>query len=372
MKRLVMLDEEPQDLLKERITSIDALRGFAMFWIIGGEMLFSSLAKVWKNPLTETISQQLSHAKWEGFHFQDLIFPLFLFILGAVLPFSFAKRTQRGESSDKIYLHILKRSAVLLLLGLVYYNLLDFRWQALGWFPYGVLPRVAFCYFFAAIIVMNTSWRAQMIIVEVILVGYWLASILVPVPGYGAGVFEKAGCLAFYLDRVLLGAGGVNEGFISTFPAVCTTLLGALAGHWLRSNRPSRRKIAGLVAAGLFCLVVGYFWGRFFPINKKLWTSSYVLFAGGWSLLLMALFYWIIDVKGYKKWAFFFVVIGVNAITIYFIRKVVDFGGISQFFLNGIAERSGSVKPIILPLGTVMAEWLFLWFLYRRKIFFKV
>jgi predicted acyltransferase len=145
-----------------------------------------------------------------------------------------------------------------------------------------------------------------------------------------------------------------------------------LAGHWLGSNRSGARKAAGLTIAGLVCLITGYVWGLFFPIIKIIWTSSYVLYAGGWSLLLLALFYWLIDVKGYKKWAIFFVVIGMNPITIYFLQSFVSFDGIAEFFLVGISERAGLFKPLVLLFGVLMVKWLFLWFLYRRRIFFRI
>jgi predicted acyltransferase len=165
---------------------------------------------------------------------------------------------------------------------------------------------------------------------------------------------------------------GDNEGIISTFPAICTVLMGSLAGHWLRSNRPDSKKAAGLTVAGLACVVIGYLWGFKFPIIKIIWTSSYTLFSGGFCLLLLALFYWIIDVKGYRKWSIFFVVIGVNPITIYFLQRFVDFGGIAEFFLSGLAQHAGQVAPLIIPLGVLAVKWLLLWFLYRHEIFFKV
>jgi predicted acyltransferase len=165
---------------------------------------------------------------------------------------------------------------------------------------------------------------------------------------------------------------GDNEGILSTFPAICTALLGALAGQWLRSNNSGSRKAAGLALAGVACLIVGYLWGLAFPIIKILWTSSYVLFAGGWSLLLLALFYWVIDVQGYRKWSYFFVVIGMNAITIYFLDAFVDFQHIAEFFLGGVARHAGTLQPLVLPLGAFLAAWLLLWFLYRHRVFFKV
>jgi len=145
-----------------------------------------------------------------------------------------------------------------------------------------------------------------------------------------------------------------------------------LTGHWLRSNNSSKRKIAGLAAAGLVCLIAGYIWGIYFPIVKKIWTSSYVLVAGGWSLLLLTLFYWVIDIKGHKKWAFFFIVIGMNSILIYFLSHIVDFAKTANYFVEGIAKQAGIFAPLALAIAILTVKWLFLLFLYRRKIFIKI
>lgn len=370
-----MSENKQLNLPSERIVSVDALRGFDMFWIIGGGTILSSLVHVWENPVTEAIHTHLEHVEWRGFHFEDLIFPLFLFIMGVVLPFSISRRRQRGQSLTRLHLHILKRSIVLILLGLIYNNLLDFNWSQMRW-P-GVLQRIGICYFFASVIVLHTKWRTQVIVITAVLILYWLASALIPVPDFGAGVMTPEGCLSSYIDQQLIPGKlyygyGDNEGIISTLPAICTVLMGSLAGYWLRSGRPGSKKAAGLAAAGLASLVIGYLWGFFFPIIKIIWTSSYTLFSGGLCLLLLALFYWIIDVKGYQKWSIFFVVIGANPITIYFLQRFVDFAGIAEFFLSGLAAHAGQLAPLIIPVGVMGVKWLLLWFLYRYKIFFKV
>jgi len=368
------LDNDQQNMVGRRLASVDALRGFDMFWIIGGGTLLSNLLKVYSNPVTDAIERQLHHVEWGGFRFEDLIFPLFLFIVGVVLPFSFTRRLERGHSRTVLYLHILKRSAIIILLGLIFNGLQRFDWAQMRW-P-GVLQRIGICYFFAAIIVMNTKWRTQASIIAAVLILYWIATMLIPVPNYGAGNLTMEGCLSSYIDQQLIPGQlyygyGDNEGVISTLPAICTVLLGALAGHWLRSGQLCDRKAAGLAIAGIVSLFIGLLWGQVFPIIKILWTSSYVMVAGGLSLLLLALFYWVIDVKGYSKWAFFFIVIGMNPITIYFLQRFVDFNGIAEFFLVGVADHADLFKPVILALGVVLTKWLFLWFLYRHRIFFK-
>ena len=358
-----------------RLVSIDALRGFDMFWIIGGGTVFASLAEIFPQPVFKTIRDQLEHVSWDGFHFEDLIFPLFLFIVGVVMPFSMARRKQEGGRAAVVF-HILYRAAILILIGMILNGLLRFDWPNMRW-P-GVLQRIGLCYGIAALIVFFTEWRTQAVVFVVILLAYWAVSMLVPVPGFSAGDITPKGCLSSLIDQQLIPGRfccytyGDNEGLISSFPAVCTALLGALAGHWLRSDRSGHQKALGLLVAGLVCVPLGYAWGQVFPIIKNIWTSSFVLFAGGWSLLLLAAFYWIIDVLGLKKWAFFFVVIGANPITIYILQHLVSFDDFAATFLSGIAKAAGPWQPIVMPLGVIGASWLLLYFLYRHKIFFKV
>jgi predicted acyltransferase len=371
-----MPHHEQPSLPKARLASIDALRGFDMFWIIGGGTLFRSLTKVWPNPITETIRGQLSHVKWEGFQFQDLIWPLFLFIVGVVIPFSISRRVERGENRGRLFLHIFKRMVMLILLGLILRGLLRFDWPNMNWTS--VLGRIGVCYFIAAVIVMYTGWRTQAVITGAILILYWLAMMLIPVPGYGAGILTFEGSFSSCVDRLLLPGGQAYRYFdhsvviLPTLTATCTVFLGVLTGHWLRSSFSGNRKAAVLAIAAAACLIVGYVWSWHFPLNKKLWTSSFVMYAGGWSMLLLAFFYWIIDVMEYKKWAFFFIVIGMNPITIYFLIRVVNFTGIAKYFLQGVLSYAGSFSTVGLLLGVLMVRWLLLWFLYRHKIFIKL
>lgn len=357
-------------ILSGRLMSLDALRGFDMFWIIGGEWIFKALADIWDTPTTQFIELQLNHVKWEGFHFYDLIYPLFLFMIGVTLPFALSRRKQMGQSRFRLYLKVLRRSVLLILLGSIPYGLLHFTdWPHLG----GVLAHIGLCYFFATPIIMNTEWRTRAVMVVGFLLLYWIASAFIPVPGYGAGVFTEEGSLASFIDSHFISGRLWNEGPTSILSGICIILWGSLAGNWLRSSQPAVRKAAILALSGFICILLGYFWGLYFPIIKRVvWSSSYVTLACGWSLLLMAIFYWVIDVKGYKKWAFFFVVIGTNAITIYFLQDVVNFHQIAELFFKGISDFSGMLEPLILPLGVIAIKWLFLLFLYRHRLFFKV
>jgi predicted acyltransferase len=367
--------EEQQDKLKGRVLSIDALRGFDMFWIIGGALILRSFDEIFDNDVTEFICTQLTHVKWEGFRFEDLIFPLFLFIVGLVMPFSIAKRVERGQSRARLLVHIFRRGAILFFLGLLYNGFMNFEFEDFRWT--GVLQRIGLCYTAAAVIVVFTKWRVQAGITAGILLLYWAALKLIPVPGFGAGVITPEGCLTSYVDQLLLPGKlwyvyGDNEGLLSMLTATATTLLGVLAGHWLRTDRSGLKKAAGLAGAGVVCLVIGYLWWLVFPVVKLIWTSSYVMVAGGWSLLLLALFYLVIDVWGFKKWAFFFVVIGANAITIYCLQVIVNFGGMAKFFLGGVMTMAGSASALVFAVGLIAVKWLFLWWLYRHRMFFKV
>jgi len=357
-----------------RIASIDVLRGFAMLWIIGGGEVFQSLAKVWPTPVTAALGRQMEHAGWAGFHFLDLVFPLFLFLVGVLLPFSLGRRVEQGADRKALYLHIVKRTLLLVVLGLIDYGLLRFDWDQMRWST--VLGRIGICYFFAAWLVIHTGWRTQALVATTILLSFWAALAFVPVPGCGPKVWTPEGCLTTYLDQRLipgkLGLGLYDrQGVLSTFTAFSTTLLGVLAGHWLRTRHSPRRKIAGLLAAGLVGLTLGHIWGRFFFVSRNIWTSSFVIYAGGWSLLLLALFYWIVEVKGYRKWAFFLIVIGMNSITIWVGQRCIDFNYTAGSLFDGMLRYAGTVAPVLAAFSVLMLKWLFLYFLHRHKIYLK-
>ena len=362
----------------ERLTSIDALRGFDMFWIVGGDDVAKALAKWWGTPESKSFAEQFEHVAWEGFRFYDLIFPLFLFTVGVVLPFSLRKYQTGDQPRAGAFGRLARRAVLLFLLGLIYNNLLRFDFANLR--VTGVLQRIAICYGIAAVIFLLTKVRTQAILFVAILVGYWAILMYVPSPESKAGDLSIETNLAGYLDRHYLPGKiyksfygfGDNEGLLSTIPAVATALLGVLAGQWLLTVHSRWIKALGLAAMGLACLGLGTFWAREFPIIKILWTSTYVLIAGGWSLLLLAFFYTIIDVLKFRAWAFFFVVIGVNAITIYVARHFIPFNVISQRLFSGFAGLSGSFKPVVVPIGSLALEWLFLLHLYRNKIFLRV
>ena len=360
--------------ISNRILSVDALRGFTMFFIIGGERIFTSIYGIWPNSVTGAFAKNMEHAGWDGYYFYDQIFPLFLFLVGLLIPMVILRSKEKGKSNKEIFFHICKRAAVLLLLGLAEYGFLRFDWPKMRWSS--VLGRIGICYFFASLLVLKTNWRLQAFIILTILAAYWAAVKFIPVPGYGPGVLTPEGCLTTWLDqKIIPGTLGLGiydrQGVLSTFTALASTLIGVLAGHWLLTKRTQNQKTIGFIVAGIILLTAGWIWGRFFFISRNVWTSSFVLYTSGWSLLLMALFYWIIDVKGYKKWTFFLVVIGMNAITIWVGQRFIDFKFTSDALFLGVSRYFGILQPLFLALCLLMLKWLFLWFLYRKRIFLK-
>jgi predicted acyltransferase len=360
--------------LPVRILSIDALRGFDMFWIIGGSSVIAGILSLTGMGFAGAITGQFEHSEWNGFTFEDLIFPLFLFIVGLSIPLSLEKRLDRGDSRIGLIRHIFVRALILYFLGMIVNAKLI---PMLGGLRYtGVLHRIAVCYLAASLIVMFWRTRGRIVWFAALLFGYWAAMALIPVPGYGAGVLTPEGSLASWFDRSYL-PGQLrhelfdNEGILSTFPAVATALLGVFASGWVASAETPMRKVAGLFAAGVVLLALGFLWNAAFPINKLLWTSSFVLFAGGWSLLLFGLFFWLIDVRGYRKWAFPFVVVGMNSIAIYWANMMFDFGLVVTVFSNNFVKSLGTYQGLYMAAGALAVKWLFLYALWRKKIFIK-
>ncbi len=360
-----------------RVMSIDALRGFDMFWILRGEAMFIAFFGMYQNPVAGEIVRQLRHSKWTGFTFYDLIAPLFLFVIGLSMPFSISKRLERGEDRGDLWKHIIRRTIVLFLLGLVFNNILDFNFTEFR--PMGVLQRIALCYAIAAAIVMTHTIRGQILWTVGLLLFDWAVMTLVPVPGVGAGILTPEGNLAGYIDRLILPGKlccygfGDNEGLLSTLSCTTAVTFGALCGHYLRiSQHTPQRKTLMFLSAGVILLLIGELWNLVYPINRLLWSASYMVYSVGWSLLIFAVFYWIIDVKGWRKWSFPFMIIGMNAITIYVLQSQFDFKHISNIFVRGIVPHMGDFARPFNLLCVILAKWCFLYFLYKKRIFLKV
>jgi len=373
----------------DRVMSIDALRGFDMFWIIGGNALVKSALwlcvappLLWfstppftrgHSPLPAWLERQFEHVEWQGFSAWDLIMPLFLFIVGASMAFSFAKRA--GAGKGPIYFKIVRRFLILFILGMAAQGrLLEFRIDTLHLYC-NTLQAIAVGYLFASILLLNVSIPWQITSAAGLLVVYWLLMVLIPFGGHAKGTLEPHANLALYIDQALLGQfrdGTTYTWILSSMGFTATVLLGVFGGYILRSGESHGVKVMMLIGSGTGCLALGWAWSYAFPMIKHLWTSSMVLWAAGWSYLLLALFYGVIDVLGLRKWAFPFVVIGANAIFIYMATELLDFGANSDRIVGGLAHHLGLVGPFIMALAEFLLAWLILLYMYRNKTFIKV
>lgn len=362
----------------QRLYSLDALRGLDMFWIIGAEEFFHSLAKITGSPFWKTLSDQFDHPAWNGFHFYDLIFPLFLFIAGVATPYSVGRDLEKGVSRQKLLRRVIRRGLVLVILGIIYNNGLRIHPLSEVRFP-SVLGRIGLAYMFANIIYLFTKQRGQIIWLAGLLIGYWLLLALNSAPGFPRGDLTMQGNFASYIDRSIIPGRlylGIHdpEGLVSTIPAIGTGLMGILTGQLLRNSPLSPSgKAMRMAMAGVISIVLALVWNLVFPINKNLWTSSFVLLVGGLSLLFLALFYYIIDVKGHKKWAFFFTVIGMNSILIYMSSRFINWkyatDGFFMWFNQLVGEPWNAFTWVFCFLAV---KWALLYFLYKKKVFLRV
>jgi predicted acyltransferase len=327
------------------------------------------------NPGTwRAVYAPLRHADWHGLTPTDVIFPCFIFIVGVAIPLS---RPTPGR--------VLRRAAIIFALGIVLNGAPYFDWSTIR-IP-GVLQRIAVCYLAAALLFLSTRWRTQVAVTAALLLGYWALLTLVPVPGYGRGDLGPEDNLAAWVDRAVLGAPHLwkvariydPEGILSTIPAIATALLGVLTGQWLQSGRDPRRIFAGLTVAGAIATVLGMAWGIVFPVNKSLWTSSYVLLTGGLALLLFAVCYWAIELRGRRRWAAPFVVFGVNALLLFFFSTLmaraltlIHVGGATlqrALFDRAFAPWASPINAsLAYAIAYLLFWWLVLWALDRAGI----
>ncbi len=367
-----------RELPKGRLYSLDAFRGLT----IAGMILVNNPGS-WSH-----VYAPLRHAEWHGCTPTDLIFPFFLFIVGVAVPFSFGKRLERGDSRGRMVLHVTRRAAILFALGLLMRAVPHFDFATLR--IMGVLQRIGLVYLVAAPAYLFLGVRGRGGLTAGLLLGYWALMALVPVPGYGAGDLSPDGNLAAYLDRLImpnrLWAGTWDpEGLLSTLPAIATTLLGIFTGEWLRSDGSYGRKLSGLLLTGVLLIVLGLIWGAAFPVNKALWTSSYVLYTAGAGLLLLGFFYWVMEMLGYTAWARPLVIYGMNAIAVFVASGMVA----KQIGLIRVGSEGQSMKAWIyealfaswagplngslaFALSYVLAWLAIMWILYRRRIFIKI
>jgi predicted acyltransferase len=351
-----------------------------MFWIAGGRELLLACIAIFKHPVPAWIEYQLEHPKWEGFTAWDMIMPLFLFIVGAAMPFSFSRQLEQGRSKAGLYAKILRRTLILFVLGMaVQGHLLDFKLDTLHIFA-NTLQAIAVGYLIAGVVMLNVGVIGQVVFAAAMLIGFWALLMYVPLEGVGAGSLEPHANVAYAVDKFVLGRfiDGTNPPYtwvLSGMTFSATVLMGVFGGHVLRSRLSPISRVFVLTLLGASCLAAGWVWSEYFgfTIIKHIWTSSMALWAGGWSYLLLALFYLLIDVFGFRRWAFPFIVTGANAILIYVLWDlVVPFGQIANTLVGGLAAHLGRVGAFLVALTAVMLWWVILYDLYRRKIYLRI
>jgi predicted acyltransferase len=360
-----------------RLVSLDALRGFDMFWIIGADGLLEGIRNLGDNSIFKGVAYELDHAEWAGFHFEDLIFPMFVFMSGVSLNFSLTRILEKEGLSAAVW-RLVRRGLLLVLLGIFYYGGFNGTFDHIRLL--GVLQRIGLAYMFAGLIFCFFRQKAQIAWWAGILVGYWALLSFVPVPGGTAGDFHEGANLTNWIDKHFLPLRKWDgdhdpEGLLSTLPAIASCLLGVFAGQFLRTaKRTDWQKVGTLALAGVLLAAAGWAWSLQFPVIKKLWTSSFVLVAGGYSCLFLAAFYAIIEIWQWRRWAQPFIWIGMNSITIYMIHCLVDVEKIAQRFVGGelnteLFGRCGTLMVAIVSLGI---SFLICRFLFKRGIFLRV
>ncbi len=386
---------EPVSTYKKpaRMVSVDALRGLTLAFMILVNNNGDWVRAYWA----------LKHAEWNGFTPTDLVFPTFLFLVGVSTVFSIESRLAKGEAKRSLFLHILWRTFLLLLLGLFINAFPQFHFATMRF--YGVLPRIAVCYgIVATLYLLSPDWRSKAAIFVASLAGYWILMRFVPVPGFGIPehghpINDPDGNLTAWIDRQIFPPARLwettrdPEGLLSTIPAVGTALLGVLTGCWLRTRRTLVEKARGIAMAGTAAVLAGGLWNFWFPVNKKLWTSSFVLFAGGWSLLLLALSIWLVDILADrgdsraskpKAWVVPLLVFGSNAITAYILSELLP-GALSFIHVKPRVDialwyydwllrviHDVPFASLVFSFTFVVVCWLPMAVLYRRRIFFKI
>lgn len=374
-----------EEINSGRLVSLDVFRGIT----IAGMVLVN-------NPGTwSAIYSPLKHAEWHGITPTDYVFPFFLFIVGVAIPLALGKRIESGTVTKDVYLKIVRRTAIIFLLGLFLAAFPYFNFSTLR-IP-GVLQRIAVCYFVASLLFLHLDWKKLTIVSAALLLVYWALMTLISVPGCAVTTIDDKACnLAAYLDRLILTEAHIwkqskvfdPEGILSTIPAVVTTISGILTGIWLKKDKSNYEKVSGLFFFGIVLVAVGWAWNFFFPFNKSLWTSSYVVYTSGLALCFLGFCYWLIDIKEYKKWTKPFVIFGVNALALFvgsgLMAKtlgLIKFAGadgktislqkwiFDSVFLPFAAPINAS---LLYAIGFILF-WLFLmWLLYRKRIYIKI
>ena len=364
--------------LTQRLYSLDALRGFDMFWIIGGDHLVKSLAIATGSPFWKSFDQQLEHPYWNGFTAYDLIFPLFMFIAGVSAPFSIERSLEKGKSKGDILRKVVIRGLILIVLGMVYNNGIEITPLEQFRFP-SVLGKIGASYIFANIIYLYASRRYLAAWYGGLLIFYWLLLKFTSAPGFPTGDLTEPGNFMSYFDRTVLPgklSRNIHDtvGLLNLITGTCTVLCGIITGIYLKHGKhtPSKKSLYFLLA-GIVLIGLSLIWNIDFPINKNLWSSSFVLLTNGISLMLLSIFYFIIDVEGHKRWTLFFRVIGMNSILIYLSGRFINWEYTANGFFKWLVQLTGPpYDQAVLSACIIAVEWAVLYFLYRKRVFLKV
>jgi predicted acyltransferase len=351
----------------KRLSSLDAFRGWTMFWIVGGSALVAGLQALNANRVINALVYELNHSDWQGLRFYDLIWPSFMLMTGMSLPFSYAKRSLT-QTHRQILMRVLRRFLVLFLLGSLRESIHFNR-------PYlielsSALQPIAVAYL-AAFLIVRRSWRFQAAVGAGILVFYALLLAFVPAPGVPGGSYDRNANLVLWTDLVTVGRvlpehwGTV----ICTLPTISTTIVGMLLGELLMTNRSTASKMKTIGMVGLSGVVLGWALNPVIPIVMKIWTTSYGLASAGFACLMFLVFYWLVDVRGYRKLAFPFLVIGMNAVAIYMSESIIPWSNIVAIFTHSLGGTLGSFTPLFHAIAVLTIEWLVLYWMYKRKIF---
>ncbi len=369
-----------------RLASLDALRGFDMLWIIGGSHVVEDLAKANNNPFFNALAVQMEHQQWEGFHFYDLIMPLFLFMVGMSIPFSLSKRLALGDSMKQIYAHAAKRAGILFILGMISQcNLLTLDPSKM-FIIHDTLQSIAIGYFFSVIIYTRVNLKSQLGITAGLLLVYWAILQFIAVPGHDAGVLTRESNIAKYVEQLVFGrfddAPAPYAWFLGSLGFVATVMSGVFASTilrtqelklgWIKSSNLQIQKTFVLLGTGLVLLLSGQIISTWFPIIKAIWNPTFVIYSSGLSFLLMGIFYYIIDVKEYQRWAFWLKVIGMNSIAIYMAVHFIDFTQISHKLFSGLEQFMGDYYLSFKSIGRLGIEYGVLYYMYKKGTFIKV
>ncbi len=361
------------------MVSVDVLRGFVMFWLIGGQAVARAAAERWDGGTGRWLARQLTHVPWEGGTFWDLIMPLFLFVTGVSIPLALGRRRSRGDSMARMHGAIARRVLILFVLGMVAQgHLLDFSLARLAIFS-NTLQAIAAGYLVAALAFLHVEMRGRIVLFLALLLGYGVLLLWAPTPGYGAGVLTPEGNWAMWVDRMVLGRfrdGTQYTWLITSMGFGATVLLGTFAGSRLPSGVSVRRAATEFLGAGAVLIAAGWLWGYSLPIIKPIWSSSFILWSGGWCLVFLGAFHGIVEAAGFRRWAAPFQVVGANALVAYMLVETPGFRSawrqMSDALLHGLYPRIGAWTPVAQEAGILALIFLALLWMYRKKCFVKI